>query len=1372
MSRRARRIWIAAGFLAGLVATAALTGILVLRSGWFRNEVRARIVAEVEKATGGRAEIGTFRFDWKRMRAQVDGFVLHGSEPRDAPPLFRANRIAVDIKIVSLLKRSVDIRSLDVERPQVCLILYPDGHTNLPAPKVKRTGKPVVETFLDLAIGRFRLLNGSFEVQGRGETPFDAQGRDLRAQFNFDTAAPSYRGQVSIAPADIRWGGHQSGPMNIDLALAVEKNRLEIAAGHVSAGKSQVQFSGTIDDLAEFAGAVQYKARISLGEVARTLDWHTQLEGPVTLAGTARFRGLADYSARGSLHVSGLRFHPDPHFTLTELNADGAVTIEPRRITLSGMRLSGMAVAALTGTGRQPEPVPLSGRVESLVLRGKMLEAGGIHIDMLNGSFEGRAGIADFERIQVEGRVDGFDVQKMLRVYNGQSVPWDAAASGPMQLSASLRDARALRLAGKMSISPAGTGAPVRGSVDARYDGSQETLDLGRSYLALPSTRLEFSGVLGRQLRVHFDSRDLDDILPAFDMQSLPVKLENGEAQFRGLVAGKLDDPHISGHGKATGLVWAGRECNALSGDIGLTPAGLTVRNGSAQLGEVRAQGGGSLGMRDWKVESASPVSASGKLHGPAPDLLRLAQIQLPIQGNVNANAGISGTFGDPHIEATVSAASGAIEGEPFDRFQGAVDYSGTAVTLANAQISAGARAVTFQAHYQYQPGNFELGELRFQVDTNSMPLEEFRILSQEYPSIGGMAEVHATGAVNIVPQKSGPPTFRLAGLNGTLDGRGLRISDQPLQDILLTATTKGSVLAAHFVSELAGSRIVGDGTCSLTDDYPASAKVTFTRLDMERLRAWLKGAKPPAGVELAGFAEGSLSISGPALQPEQWKAALRIPSLRVGPGGKLAADAKVFALHNPAPIVVNMHGEVIQVESARLVGRATDLSLSGTVDLKRKNPLDLRVNGKFDLATLEDFDADLHGAGVLETGATIRGPIAQPQINGRLEIKDADFSLAEAPVGVSKATGVILFDGSRATIQNFSANSGGGKLTLSGFAGYGGNALVFRLHANAHEMRVRYPADFSTVANASLSLTGTSESSMLAGEITVLRTGFNPRSDFSSILAESAEPVRTPSAQTGLVANMHFDVQIVSAPGITFQSSLASGIQAEANLHLRGTGANPSLLGRINITQGQVVFFGTTFTVNQGSIAFYNPVKIEPVLNIDLNTKARGIDVILNIAGPINKLNLTPRSDPPMPFSDIVALLATGRAPTTDYATLMASPAAPQSLQPMGATALLGEAIASPVTGRLQRFFGVTRLKIDPTLTSLTGVENNPQARLTIEQQVTPDITFTYITDVTSSNPLVVQVEWAFSRHWSAVALRDENGLVGLNFVYKKRFR
>jgi translocation and assembly module TamB len=355
-----------------------------------------------------------------------------------------------------------------------------------------------------------------------------------------------------------------------------------------------------------------------------------------------------------------------------------------------------------------------------------------------------------------------------------------------------------------------------------------------------------------------------------------------------------------------------------------------------------------------------------------------------------------------------------------------------------------------------------------------------------------------------------------------------------------------------------------------------------------------------------------------------------------------------------------------------------------------------------------------------------------------------------------------------RGTIQSFTGETGGGKIQLIGFATYSTAEAVFQLHATAEQVRVRYPEGVSTVADASLDLTGTTARSQLSGTVTILRTGFNLQSDFSSVIAKSAEPVRTPATQTGILGGLNFDVQIQTAPDIQFQSSLTEDIQMEANLRLRGTFSNPAVVGRVNITQGQMVFYGTKYTINQGSIAFYNPLKVEPILDIDLETKAHGIDITLTVAGPLNKLHLTPRSDPPLQFNEIVALLATGRAPTSDPTMLTQQSTAPQSWQQMGASTLLGQAIANPVAGRLQRFFGVSKLRIDPTI---AGVENNPQARLTLEQQITPAITFTYITNVTSTNPQVIRMEWAFSKQWSAVALREENGTFGLDFFFKKRF-
>ena len=238
-------------------------------------------------------------------------------------------------------------------------------------------------------------------------------------------------------------------------------------------------------------------------------------------------------------------------------------------------------------------------------------------------------------------------------------------------------------------------------------------------------------------------------------------------------------------------------------------------------------------------------------------------------------------------------------------------------------------------------------------------------------------------------------------------------------------------------------------------------------------------------------------------------------------------------------------------------------------MSLEPKPALDLRATGRIDLSVLHTFEPDVTSSGAVMADATVRGPVTDPRIDGRIEIEKASFNVAGVPNGITNANGAILFSGDRATIQKLEGESGGGRIVLSGFGSFGGGAPLFRLHVRAEEVRVRYPEGVSTVADASLNLTGTAQRSMLAGSVTVRRMGFNPQSDLSSALAGSAEPVRTPSASTGLLGGMNFDIQIDTAPDIQVTSSLTQDVGVEANLHLRGTVTNPALLGRVNITAG-----------------------------------------------------------------------------------------------------------------------------------------------------------------------------------------------------------
>jgi translocation and assembly module TamB len=104
-----------------------------------------------------------------------------------------------------------------------------------------------------------------------------------------------------------------------------------------------------------------------------------------------------------------------------------------------------------------------------------------------------------------------------------------------------------------------------------------------------------------------------------------------------------------------------------------------------------------------------------------------------------------------------------------------------------------------------------------------------------------------------------------------------------------------------------------------------------------------------------------------------------------------------------------------------------------------------------------------------------------------------------------------------------------------------------------------------------------------------------------------------------------------------------------------------------------------------------------------------------------------------------------------------------------MGESALVGKALADPVASRLQRVFGVSQLKIDPTFASGSAL---PQAQLALQQRVANNITFTYVTPLNDPNTQIIRAEWAMNQQWSAVATRDQNGIFSINLLYKKQFR
>jgi translocation and assembly module TamB len=318
--------------------------------------------------------------------------------------------------------------------------------------------------------------------------------------------------------------------------------------------------------------------------------------------------------------------------------------------------------------------------------------------------------------------------------------------------------------------------------------------------------------------------------------------------------------------------------------------------------------------------------------------------------------------------------------------------------------------------------------------------------------------------------------------------------------------------------------------------------------------------------------------------------------------------------------------------------------------------------------------------------------------------------------------------------------------------------------------VRVLVQPEVGVVASAKLELAGSSTASTISGNVTVDQISYNSRSDLGSLLSLAAPPVQTPSTPSPLFENMRLDIRVRSSSSLGVQSSLAQNLELTSDLRVRGTAAHPGVLGRVLITEGKLLFFGSTYTVNTGTISFYDPLRIEPVLDLSLETTAQGVDVTLRVTGPVDNMKLSYTSDPPLQFQQIVSLLASGSTPTTDPTLLANQPALPaQSFEQIGESAIVGQAVANPVANQLQRVFGVTQLKINPTFA--TGSQL-PETQLSLQQQISNNLSFTYVTGLNTANAETIQVLWTFTPQWSAQALRDYNGIFSVTLIYKRQFR
>jgi len=234
-------------------------------------------------------------------------------------------------------------------------------------------------------------------------------------------------------------------------------------------------------------------------------------------------------------------------------------------------------------------------------------------------------------------------------------------------------------------------------------------------------------------------------------------------------------------------------------------------------------------------------------------------------------------------------------------------------------------------------------------------------------------------------------------------------------------------------------------------------------------------------------------------------------------------------------------------------------------------------------------------------------------------------------------------------------------------------------------------------------------------------------------------------------------DLAVQTAHDLNLTSSAVS-LQGQANLQVVGTAADPIIIGRTEFTAGDIFVMNKRYQIERGVIQFSNPNRTEPVLNVLLTTTISQYNLSLTFRGPLEKMQTSYVSDPPLPTADIINLIARGQ-------TSQQAAASPSNF---GASSLLAQGAASQVSSGVQKLAGLSTLSIDPTL---GGNNSDPGARIAMQKRVTNNFLFTFATDVTSTQREIIQGEYQFNKRWSASVTRDENGGFAVDGKYHKRY-
>jgi translocation and assembly module TamB len=1029
-----------------------------------------------------------------------------------------------------------------------------------------------------------------------------------------------------------------------------------------------------------------------------------------------KVRSAGDVSLRGKL-----QFHQNGNASLVRsVSISGQVASDSLAAAVSGKRID---IRRLAGT--------YSSADGNLEIRGLSLESLG---GKIIGSVDMR-GLDAETNASTQFTLKGISLRDIQRALRTQEIP-GASLSGSLdgkveaKWTGSIDDIKAktdlvIRAAAASRRNPA-TDVPMNGAIHATYDGRTQIIELRDTSLVLPSASIRAEGKISdhSNLQVHVVASDLHQLVTlasSFTASANQPYAISGAATANISMQGSMKRPTIAAQLTAQRIEVEGSEWKSANLALRANPSGVTIDSASvvnAHRGEVTLSG--NIGLKNWVYQSSSPIRAQLRVQRlPLSELQGLAKQHYPVSGDLSAQINFQGSERQPAGTGSAQIINAEAFGEPIQNL--AADFHTENDTLVSAAHIA-APAGVVNAHLSFTPTT---KAYKVEVSAPAVVLQKLRTVQEK--------NLNLTGTV--AASVNGQGTLEDPQLTASIELPELQVRQKSISALKAQVQVAEHIANLSLDSRISESPVHIQGKVRLSGDYETEGAIDTGTIQLAPLMA----AYAPNTVEgFQGQTEMHATFKGPLKNTAKLEAHLSIPAFQ--------ANYRSLTIGIAHPILADYADSVVTLRPAEIRGTETSLIAEGRIPIGGTASPTLTAQGSVNMRILQIFAPDVQSSGVLSLDVNSTGR----EVHGQLKFTDVALTTVDAPIGVEKMNGSLDVANDRIQVSNLTTQMGGGQVSLGGSIQYR-PSLQFNLAMQGQGMRLRYPEGLRSVLGANLAFTGTTQASALTGRVLIENLSFTP--DFD--LAKFSDQFSTGAAvsQPGFADTVKLGISVQSQNLNAVSSQIS--VAGQAALQVGGSAADPVVTGRTTLTSGELFYRNVRYQLQRGLITFDNPNETHPVMNVSVTTTLEQYNLTLTLRGPLDKLTTSYVSDPPLATADIINLVARGK--TTGE----------QAASSQSTDSMIASQAASQLAGSVQKLAGISSLQIDPTL----GGNQNPSARIALQQRVTKNFLFSFSTDVTQPGEEIVQGEYQINPRWSVSVQRDQLGGVSVDGKFHKKF-